>query len=181
MDINGPQDSILIVDDDETFTEVLANAFGSRDFYVKTALNGTDAKSLAQSYQFDKILLDLKLKQESGLTLLPQLLEYLPAAKIVVLTGYSSIATTVKAIKLGAANYLCKPADTDEILNAFELDEQGERHFSTLQKPSVDRIQWEHIQKTLAENNGNISATARSLGMHRRTLQRKLQKRPVKR
>ena len=181
MDIDGPQNSILIIDDDETFTKVLANAFYSRNFYVKSALNGADAKKLAQSHQFDKVVLDLKLEHESGLTLLPQLLEYLPDAKIVVLTGYSSIATTVKAIKLGAANYLCKPADTDEILNAFNLEVQDELHFSTLQKPSIDRIQLEHIQKTLTEHDGNISATARSLGMHRRTLQRKLQKRPVKR
>jgi len=116
----------------------------------------------------------------SGLQLIPQLLKALPELNIVVLTGYSSIATAVQAIKLGASNYLCKPANADEILAAFEA--QGSEEVAVEETPiSVNRLEWEHIQKVLAEHEGNISATARALGMHRRTLQRKLYKRPVQR
>lgn len=96
-----------------------------------------------------------------------------------MLTGYSSISTAVEAIKLGALNYLCKPADTEDILAAFNLEAVRDLKIPS-NPPSVERLEWEHIQKVLQENGGNISATARSLGMHRRTLQRKLQKRPVK-
>ena len=100
---------------------------------------------------------------------------------IVILTGYSSIATTVEAIKRGAHNYLCKPASVENILAAFDstLSESKTQAEQTSKKPSVERLEWEYIQQTLTENSGNISATARALGMHRRTLQRKLQKKPV--
>jgi len=116
------------------------------------------------------------------LQLVPQLKTLLPQLYFVILTGYSSIATAVEAIKLGAVNYFCKPADADEILSAFG----GDRTETTISEseplpPSVDRLEWEHIQRVLAEHDNNISATARALGMHRRTLQRKLNKRPVKR
>ena len=98
-----------------------------------------------------------------------------------MLTGYSSIATTVEAIKLGAINYLCKPASIEEILNAFSTgNSTGNAVTIQASPPSVDRLEWEHIQKVLNEHEGNISATARALGMHRRTLQRKLQKKPVR-
>ncbi len=97
-----------------------------------------------------------------------------------MLTGYSSISTAVEAIKLGALNYLCKPADADDILNAFEQAQGNADAEISVHPPSVNRLEWEHIQRVLNEHDGNISATARALGMHRRTLQRKLQKRPVK-
>ena len=116
----------------------------------------------------------------SGLTLIPQLKQLQPNMDIVMLTGYSSIATAVEAVKLGALNYLCKPANTEEILNAFELSAANPEVNIPEKRPSIDRLEWEHIQKVLKENNDNISATARALGMHRRTLQRKLNKRPVK-
>jgi two-component system response regulator RegA len=99
---------------------------------------------------------------------------------ILILTGYSSISTAVEAIKLGAINYLCKPASADEIVAAFKNTEANAQVPMEDSPPSVNRLEWEHIQRVLNENQGNISATARSLGMHRRTLQRKLQKRPVK-
>jgi two-component system response regulator RegA len=99
---------------------------------------------------------------------------------VVILTGYSSVATAVEAIKLGALNYLCKPATLPEIIAAFD-GENGDPDAAIAESPpSVDRLEWEHIQRVLADNHNNISATARQLGMHRRTLQRKLQKRPVK-
>ena len=120
----------------------------------------------------------LKLAETSGLQLLPQLrqLERVPA--VVVLTGYSSVATAVSAIKLGATHYLAKPAGLEEILAAFE---SVEPLVPPATLPSLERVEWEHIQRALDEHDGNIAATARALGMHRRTLQRKLLKRPVRR
>ena len=116
------------------------------------------------------------LRSDDGM---PKLLAGAPDAELVVLTGYSSIATAVSAVKQGAYNYLCKPAPIHEILNAF--DDQPPASDTLTETPmSVDRLEWEHIQRVMADNDGNISATARALGMHRRTLQRKLQKRPVK-
>ncbi|MEC8429588.1 MAG: helix-turn-helix domain-containing protein, partial [Pseudomonadota bacterium] len=114
-----------------------------------------------------------------GLPLIPKLKQQLPQLDIVMLTGYSSINTAVEAIKLGASNYLCKPANADEILAAFEAEPDADIEISNA-PISVNRLEWEHIQKVLAEHEGNVSATARALGMHRRTLQRKLQKRPVR-
>jgi two-component system, response regulator RegA len=127
-------------------------------------------------------LIDLKLAHESCLDIIAALKHALPAIDIVMLTGYSSIATAVEAVKRGALNYLCKPAGIDEIIAAFSPANNNAACDNTpcAQPPSIERLEWEHIQKVLLDNQGNISATARALGMHRRTLQRKLQKRPVK-
>ena len=115
-----------------------------------------------------------------GLSLVKELKLLNPQLEIIMLTGYSSISTAVEAIKLGAINYFCKPVEVDEILQAFS-DSDSVNEISLPENPtSLDRLEWEHIQKTLQANDGNISASARILGMHRRTLQRKLQKRPVK-
>ncbi|WP_114416359.1 response regulator transcription factor [Marinospirillum perlucidum] len=172
---------ILIIDDDEIFGQVLERAFGKRGYEVAYVQDEHQALAKTQDFEPDYITLDLKLEGSSGLNLLPQLVEASPQSKIVVLTGYSSIATAVEAIKLGAVNYLCKPADADEILAAFNKQE-GDPDTPLAEQPmSVNRLTWEHIQKVLHEHDGNISATARALGMHRRTLQRKLQKRPVRR
>jgi len=162
------------------FTQVLARALKKRGFDVREAHDAPQALVMAESFKPERITLDLKMADSSGLQLIPQLRRILPDVNIVLLTGYSSIATAVQAIKLGASNYLCKPANTDEILAAFE--QQESEAVEVVDSPiSVNRLEWEHIQKVLAENEGNISATARALGMHRRTLQRKLQKRPVQR
>ncbi len=168
------------MDDDQLFTEVLARALRKRDLCVETAHDSLQALEKMSEFGPDRVTLDLKMINESGLQLLPELLKAHPLVKIVVLTGYSSIATAVQAMKLGAINYLCKPANAEEILAAF--DPQIPEQVSIEETPvSVGRLEWEHIQRVLDENEGNISATARALGMHRRTLQRKLQKRPVKR
>lgn len=180
MKTKATQESILVVDDDITFAQVLASAFISRGYHSCVAHDSKSACKEATENVFDKVVLDLKIDQESGLALLPELKKLLPDAEIIILTGYSSIATTVQAIKSGATNYLCKPADADEILAAFSPEESTSVEPAN-EAPSINRLQWEYIQKTLDAHNGNISATARSLGMHRRTLQRKLQKRPVKR
>lgn len=175
------QPLLLLVDDDPTFTRVLARALTRRGLRVNTAGDAEEAMQLARQEQPDYAVLDLKMEGDSGLVLLPRLLELYPDLRVVILTGYSSIATAVEAIKRGACNYLCKPADADDVLTAL-LSQQADPESLVAEHPmSVDRLQWEHIQRILAEHEGNISATARALGMHRRTLQRKLQKRPVRR
>jgi two-component system response regulator RegA len=172
-------EKILIIDDDETLTAVLSRAFIRRQFDVTQANDSKSALAVLEQTQFDKCILDLKINAESGLRLLPKLKQRQPQLHIVILTGYSSINTAVEAIKLGATNYLCKPVDVDEILKAFgQTADMGS--LISASPPSVNRLEWEHIQKVLGEHQGNISATARALGMHRRTLQRKLLKKPVK-
>ncbi|MDT8893636.1 response regulator transcription factor [Halomonas sp. I1] len=171
---------LLVVDDDEMFRHVLHRAMTRRNFEVLVAHDGSEALDLAQRYRPAFATLDLKLANESGLKLLPALLERVPDCRVVVLTGYSSIATAVEAIKLGAVNYLCKPVDADEVLAALSREEGDPEAEVADAPPSINRLTWEHIQKVLQEHDGNISATARALGMHRRTLQRKLQKRPVR-
>lgn len=178
--MSAPLD-LLIVDDDEAFTHVLSRAMQRRGVSVHCAHNTTDALAALQQFQPARILLDLKLAEESGLSLLRPLREHCPDTPIVILTGYSSVATAVEAVKLGATHYLCKPASVEEILAAFGQVEGNPGVAVPEHPPSVDRMEWEHIQRVLAEHDGNISATARALGMHRRTLQRKLQKRPVRR
>lgn len=123
-------------------------------------------------------VLDLMLENDNGLGLIPALKEMNPSMTIVVLTGYASLATAVSAIKLGASNYLAKPVNADEVAAAL-LSQDAEISELTPNSPrSVNSVEWDHIQRILQENNGNVSATARSLGMHRRTLQRKLAKKP---
>jgi len=171
--------TLLIVDDDEVFASVLARAMVRRYKDVHVANTVEQALILAGEYLPDNIVLDLKIHQSSGLDIIEQLCSSVPGVAIVVLTGYSSIATTVEAMKLGASNYLCKPVNAEELLQAFNHSPTGSLPEIPVSPPSVSRLQWEHIQKVLRQNNGNISATARALGMHRRTLQRRLQKRPV--
>jgi two-component system response regulator RegA len=167
---------MLLVDDDETFCEVMARAMRRRGFDVRMAHDAEKAMQLAEADAPEYAVLDLKLPGDSGLLLLKKLLEIDANTRIVVLTGYASISTAVEAIKLGAVHYLAKPVDADEVVAAFNLTE-GNAEVSPASSPlSVDRLEWEHIQRVLAEHDGNISATARALNMHRRTLQRKLAK-----
>src|SRR5574344_2994065 len=171
------QPHILLVDDDETFTYVMARAMTRRGLRVSIANSADEGLALAREDLPDYAVLDLKMEGDSGLVLLPKLLELDAEMRVVILTGYSIIATAVEAIKRGATNYLCKPADADDVLAAL-LSEHADLDSLVPDNPmSVDRLQWEHIQRVLTEHDGNISATARALGMHRRTLQRKLQKR----
>lgn len=174
-------DSVLVIDDDTTFNGVLVRALNRRGLNAIGALNPEEAMSAAAEHCPARIVLDLNLAGQSGLALIQPLLQAAPSARIVVLTGYASISTAVDAIKLGAVQYLAKPVDVDAILTAF-----GDSDPAPGDQPvddtllSVDRLEWEHIQRVLHEHEGNISATARALHMHRRTLQRKLSKRPVK-
>ncbi|MBN3563889.1 response regulator transcription factor [Aliamphritea spongicola] len=172
--------TFLIVDDDETFTHVLSRALKRRGFEPLVANSAEQAGPLLSRQVPDYATLDLKMDGASGITLIPELIRLNPQIKILILTGYASISTAVEAIKLGAKDYLTKPADADEILAKLNHSEP-DPNIDIAEKPmSVGRLEWEHIQKVLGEHDGNISATARALGMHRRTLQRKLVKRPVK-
>lgn len=172
---------ILVVDDDPAFNRVLTRALGQRGFQAYGAQTPESALALAREHEPEYVVLDLNIAGSSGLRLIEPLLAVNPDCRILVLTGYASIATTVDAIKLGATQYLAKPADVDAILKALDAGEvvisDGEPAAGPM---SVDRLEWEHIQRVLSENDGNISATARALKMHRRTLQRKLAKRPVR-
>lgn len=172
--------SMLVVDDDKVFCQVLASALRARGFEVTMAHDLEVATRLAGQNPPEYVVLDLNLEGASGLTLIPVLKELDAETRIVVLTGYSSIATAVEAVKLGATHYLTKPAGVEEILAAFSRDEGDAQVPLVSRPPSVNRLEWEHLQKVLLQHQGNISAAARSLGMHRRTLQRKLQKRPAR-
>ena len=170
---------IMVVDDDELFRQVLVKAFVSRGYRSKCAEGSESALELAAQFEPDYAVVDLIMPGDSGLVLIQALNQLNPQMRILMLTGYASISTAVEAVKLGATNYLPKPADADEILAA--LDQTADAGMELEQKPlSPRRLEWEHINKVLAENDGNVSATARALNMHRRTLQRKLAKRPVK-
>ena len=171
------QASLLLVDDDVVFCQVLCRALGKRGYAVTVAHSVEQAMPLAQASPPEYAVLDLKMDGMSGLTLVQALHELDPATRIVMLTGYASIATAVEAIKLGATQYLAKPANADEIVAAFGHLPSPDLPFN-LQVTTVERLEWEHIQRVLHEHEGNISATARALNMHRRTLQRKLMKQP---
>lgn len=173
---------ILLLDDDEVFVNVLARALERRGFRVLSSLTSTHALQQAQTTPPDFAVLDLKIAQENGLDCIAPLLAMNPGVRILMLTGYASVATAVTAIKAGAFDYACKPLDADEILAKLGLDGEQRATPTASESPtlSVKRLAWEHIQRVLHEQDGNISATARALGMHRRTLQRMLQKRPVK-
>jgi two-component system, response regulator RegA len=175
---------LLIVDDDAAFSRVLARALASRGFEVLTADNATEAHAQARRHQPRYCVLDLKLGDENGLKLIPELQALVPGIRVLLLTGYASIATAVEAIKRGAHDYLAKPVDADAVVRALLDDDGGAGDDDLIDAPDAPlplrRLEWEHIQRVLTECDGNISETARRLGMHRRTLQRKLGKHPVR-
>jgi len=172
--------SLLIVDDDANLRDRLARAFRSRGFEVQTAGDCDEAVALARESSPEMAVVDLRMPGRSGLELVRELKQLDEQTKIVVLTGYGSIATTIDAMKLGAVYYLPKPADVDDILSAFARGgapplAAGEHDFAV---PSLERLKWEHINIVLADCGGNVSEAARRLSMHRRSLQRILQKYP---
>jgi two-component system, response regulator RegA len=172
--------NLLLVDDDATFSEVMRRALTRRGFQVSLAQDASQAMVCARARQPTFAVIDLKMPGDSGLTLIPRLKSLRQDMCIVVLTGYASVATAVEAVKLGATHYLAKPADADDVVAAFGRV-AGDPDTQVAARPlSVSRLEWEHIQRVLTANQGNVSATARSLGMHRRTLQRKLNKRPAR-
>jgi two-component system response regulator RegA len=175
----GRSQDFLIVDGDEGFCSMLSRDFRRRGFNVTIAHDCEGAMRALEAGRPDHIILDLKLADRCGLELIARVKAVYADARIVVATSYASIATAVEAIKLGAIHYLTKPAPADAVLAAFHRH-NGDETVPVAAKPlSVDRLEWEHINWVLRENGGNVSAAARALSMHRRTLQRKLSKRPV--
>lgn len=168
---------LLLIDDDAGFRHVMSRALNRRGFAVHTAATAEEALQLAAEQEPEYVVLDLNLDGSSGLNLIQPLLERSQDARIVVLTGYASIPTAVHAIKLGARQYLAKPASIEDLLRALN-DDLAPPEVAPDERMSVQRLEWEYIQRTLDEHGGNISATAKALNMHRRTLQRKLLKRP---
>jgi len=166
--------TFLVVDDDEAFRTRLVKALISRGYETHGAATVAEAIKIASQVSPDGAVVDLRMPGGSGLDLIPELVSQLPGIQIVVLTGYGSIATAVEAVRRGAINYLTKPLDADQILAAF--DREAEPPAESI--PSLARVEWEHIQRILHDCNGNISMAARKLGLHRRSLQRKLGKLP---
>jgi two-component system response regulator RegA len=172
------KDSILLVDDDTHLCQVMERALSRRGFCVTTTHCASSALAMAGP-RFDYAIVDLALGKSSGLQLLPQLRASNPHMKIIIFTGYASIATTVEAIKAGADNYLAKPADADTLAGLLR-GEPIDQDLPIESRPaSLDRLEWEHIQRALLACRGNVSATARILNMHRSTLQRKLARLPL--
>lgn len=171
--------TLLIIEDDEVFRERLAQALRGRGLLVTAAADGEAGLESARAESPELALVDLRLPGMGGLEVVRGLVEADATTKIVVLTGYGSIATALDALRLGATHYLTKPAEVDEILEAFERDQAaGEDSKPDYALPSLARVEWEHINRVLTDCGGNISRAARVLKIHRRSLQRKLSKYP---
>jgi two-component system, response regulator RegA len=168
----------LLVDDDALFLQTLQRSLSKRGVESTTATNAADALRLAGESLLDFALIDLRLATESGLDLIKPLRQAQPQMRIVLMTGYASVATAVEAIKRGADDYLLKPTTVDTILRTLSLTADEGLPVEPQTMTPLSRLEWEHIHQALAQTNGNVSAAARLLGMHRRSLQRKLAKRP---
>jgi two-component system response regulator RegA len=175
----GEDKSLLLVDDDEPFLRRLSRAMEKRGFETETAESVAAGKASAAARPPAYAVVDLRLEDGSGLDVVEAIRERRPEARIVVLTGYGAIATAVAAVKVGAADYLSKPADADDIVNAL-LATSDELPPPPENPMSADRVRWEHIQRVYELCDRNVSETARRLNMHRRTLQRILAKRSPK-
>ena len=171
---------LLIIEDDEAFARTLARRLQKHGFDGHVESNEANVMPAIETISPDFVLLDMKLQTKSGLHFIEPIKVYKPNIKLVLLTGFASIATAVEAVKLGADDYLTKPADTLLIVQTL-LGTEGvqKTELQSESRMSAERLEWEHIQQVLKANNGNVSETARQLNMHRRTLQRKLQKKPV--
>ena len=173
--------SLLIVEDDDILRRRLARAFGDEGFDVREAGDVEGALGAARADPPEYALVDLRLGAQSGLDVVRGLAELEPTTVIVVLTGYGSIANALEAVRLGATHYLTKPADVDEIVAAFARGNGAPGVPTPEVTPTLARVEWEHINRVLADCGGNVSQAARLLGIHRRSLQRKLAKHPTAR
>jgi two-component system response regulator RegA len=175
--------SILLVDDDEVFRGRLARALGERGLEVLEAGDDAGAAAVVAAHEPTYAVVDLRLSSGSGLDVVRTIKKERPNTAIVVLTGYGSIATALEAVRLGATHYLTKPAGVDDILAGFSLSAFGATRGAGADHdvPSLDRVEWEHINRVLTDCGGNVSEAARRLGIHRRSLQRKLAKYPARR
>lgn len=180
--MSAPPDNaklLLIVEDDAAFARVLKRSFERRDYRVLVAASLDEAQDLLKDEAPSRAVVDLKLGTASGLAVVQALHQHDPEMLIVVLTGFASIVTAVEAVKLGACNYLVKPSNTDDIEAAFSREPGDVAVAVPARSTSIKTLEWERIHEVLAETDFNISETARRLGMHRRTLARKLGKRFV--
>jgi two-component system response regulator RegA len=170
--------SILVVDDNDPFRERLARALADRGYDVRTAANGEEAVFEARQDSPEMAIVDLRMPDRTGLEVLKDLLQIDPSTRAIILTGYGNIATAVTAMRIGAIGFLPKPVDADEVLAAFArgTDNSPEPTSETVHAPSLARAEWEHIHRVLDDCGGNVSEAARRLGIHRRSLQRKLHK-----
>ncbi|MFT6077861.1 MAG: two-component system response regulator RegA [Myxococcota bacterium] len=171
--------AILIVEDDETLANTLGRSFERRDYEVKISRNVKEAILALKTFHPSRAVVDLKMPGESGLEFIKHLHGFDKNIKIVMLTGYASITTTIEAIKSGACYYLAKPANVDMIIAAFDNKSNPIEKSLPTKKTSIKNLEWEHIHQVLVETDFNISKSARILGMHRRTLSRKLEKRQI--
>lgn len=175
-----PARLLLIVEDDDVLRARLARAFRERGFEVREAADAASAARVAGSDPPSHALVDLRLPDAPGLEVVRDLIDANRATAVVVLTGYGSIATALEAVRLGARHYLTKPADVEEILSAFAREQPAAAPSPDV-VPTLARVEWEHINRVLADCGGNVSQAARALGIHRRSLQRKLAKFPSNR
>ncbi len=175
---HDPTHTILIVDDDHAFRQAMGRALRRRGATVLEASTGADALDQTEQEQPSGVLLDLCLREVNGLELIEGFIQRAPELRLVVLTGYASLATAVEAVKLGAIQYLPKPVEPDDALEALTTTATRPQPRPAATPMSPQRLEWEHLQRVLQRHQGNISAAARALGMHRRSLQRKLAKRP---
>ena len=171
--------SVLIVDDDEVFRTRLGRAFSSRGWESLLAANVTEAVAIATEYAPDLVIIDLRIGDENGLDIVRNLRSMDPTVYLMMLTGWGSIATAIEAVRGGADHYLSKPVDADQILAIYNAPDKRVAPSTTAANvPSLARVEWEHIQRVLTDCEGNISLAAKKLGLHRRSLQRKLSKYP---
>ncbi|MPY86290.1 MAG: response regulator [Luteitalea sp.] len=173
--------TILVVDDDARFRERLARALRARGLEVREAWDYESALTAAREESPELVLVDLRMPGRSGLDVVRDTSQLDVSTRIVVLTGYGSIATALEAMRLGAHSYLTKPADVDAILAAFDEHAEEKAGEPALDTPTLARVEWEHINRVLTDCAGNVSEAARRLGLHRRSLQRKLAKYPTPR
>jgi two-component system, response regulator RegA len=170
--------SILVVEDDNPFRKILVDAFRERGYEAEGVADASAAIRAAERDSPEMAVVDLRLPDQSGLDVVRQLKAIDPSTAIVVLTGYGSIATALESVRLGAVHYLTKPTDADRILAAFQHGLASRPRDLQTDTPSLARVEWEHLNRVLTDCDGNVSEAARQLGMHRRSLQRKLAKFP---
>jgi two-component system response regulator RegA len=173
--------SILVVEDDDAFRKILVNAFRERGYEAEGVPDAATAIQAAERDSPEMAVVDLRLPDGSGLDVVQRLKAIDPSTAIVVLTGYGSIATALESVRLGASHYLTKPTDADRILAAFQHGLASRPRGLPTDPPSLARVEWEHLNRVLTDCGGNVSEAARQLGMHRRSLQRKLSKYPGQR
>lgn len=170
--------NILLADDDAAYRQRLARALIVRGHLVTQAADGAEALELLTDPAIEAAILDLKMPQQNGLEVLRAILADRPTLRVLIHTGYGSIASAMEAVRLGACDYCIKPTDVEKLLESIAPQAPVPTAEIDLPTPSLERVEWEHIHRVIADCHGNISEAARVLGLHRRSLQRKLQKYP---